>query len=61
MESKKGINLIFALFAFIFGLTLFNHFDFKNLTLKEPMLDTIYIIAFVVSIYLIIKDYKNRS
>ena len=61
MESKKGINMFFVLFAFIFGLTLFSHFDFKNFTFKEPVLDAVYIIAFIGSIYLIYKDYKKRQ
>jgi len=60
MESKKGINIFFALIAFVLGLTLFKHIDFKNFSLKDPLLDILYIIVFVISIYLIIKDYKKR-
>jgi nicotinamide riboside transporter PnuC len=61
MESKKGINLFFAFIAFILGWTLFKHFDFKTLSLKDPVLDILYIIVFVVSIYLIIKDYRKNK
>jgi len=60
MESKKGINIFFAFIAFILGLTLFKHIDFKNLTLKDPVLDILYLIVFVISIYLIIKDFTKR-
>lgn len=60
MENKKGINWFFAFIAFTLGLTLYKHIDFKNLTLKEPYLDILYIIVFLVSILLIIKDFKKR-
>jgi hypothetical protein len=60
MESKKGINIFFAFIAFILGLTLFKHIDFKNFTLKDPVLDILYLIVFVISIYLIIKDFTKR-
>ncbi len=56
---KKGINWFFVFIAFTLGLTLKKHIDFRNLTLKEPFLDTLYIIVFVISIYLILKGYKN--
>jgi hypothetical protein len=53
MESKKGINWFFALIAFTIGLTLFKHIDFKNFSLKDPVLDILYLIVFVISIYCI--------
>lgn len=55
MESKKGLNWFFAFLAFTLGLTLIKHIDFKNLTLKEPVLDILYIVVFLISIYMIIK------
>ncbi len=61
MDNKKGINLFFIFIAFTIGLTLFKHIDFKNLTLKEPALDILYIIVFVISIFFIIKDNKKRT
>lgn len=60
METKKGINLFFALIAFTLGLTLFKHFDFENFKFEDPALDILYLIVFVISIYLIIKDYIKR-
>jgi len=60
MENKKGINWFFAFIAFTLGLTLYKHIDFKNLTLREPYLDILYIIVFLVSIFLIIKDFIKR-
>ncbi|GAB3021591.1 hypothetical protein GCM10027051_28660 [Niabella terrae] len=61
MENKKGINFFFATIAIILGWTLFKHIDFKNLTLKDPVLDVLYFIVFIISIYLIIKDRKKES
>ncbi len=55
MERKKGMNWFFALIAFTLGLSLIKHIDFKSLTFKEPALDTLYIILFVISIYVIFK------
>ena len=59
MENKKGINWFFAFIAFTLGLTLFKHIDFKNFTLKDPVLDVLYLIVFVLSIYFMIKG-KNQ-
>ncbi|MFM9989644.1 hypothetical protein [Flavobacterium sp.] len=61
MENKKGMNWFFVFIAFTLGLTLIKHIDFKNLTLKEPVLDVLYIVVFIISIYLIIKDLKKTT
>ncbi len=55
MERKKGMNWFFVLIAFTLGLSLIKHIDFKSLTLKEPALDLLYIILFIISIYVIFK------
>jgi hypothetical protein len=60
MDNKKGMNWFFVFIAFTLGLTLIKHIDFKNLTLKEPVLDVLYIVVFIISIYLIIKGLKKR-
>jgi hypothetical protein len=56
MENKKGINLFFAFIAFTLGLTLIKHIDFQNFRLKDPLLDTLYIVIFIASIYFMVKD-----
>lgn len=61
MDNKKGMNWFFAFIAFTLGLTLIKHIDFKNLTLKEPALDILYIIVFTISIFIIIKDLKKEN
>ena len=60
MESKKELNLFFVFIAVILGWTLFKHFDFQNLKLKDPVLDILYGIVFLTSIYLLIKDSKKK-
>lgn len=59
MENKKEINWFFAFIAFTLGLTLFKHIDFKNFTLKEPALDILYLIVFILSIYFLFNG-KNQ-
>ena len=60
MENKKGINWFFAFIAFTLGLTLFKHIDFVTFTLKDPLLDVLYLIVFVLSIYFMLKG-NNQS
>lgn len=60
MENKKGINWFFVFIAFTVGLTLFKHIDFKNFTFKDPAMDILYLIVFVISIYFLIKG-KNQA
>jgi len=61
MESKKGLNFGLVIIAFILGIALFKHFDFKSFIFRKPVLDIFYLIVFAISIYLIIKDYKKSK
>lgn len=61
MENKKGINWFFAFIAFTLGLTVFKHIDFATFTLKEPVLDVLYIIVFVLSIYFMLNGNKKAE
>lgn len=61
MENKKGINWFFAFISFTLVLTLFKHIDFANLTLKEPILDVLYLIVLVLSIYFMVKGNKQTN
>lgn len=60
MEKKKGINFFFAIFAIILGPAIYREFDFESLTFKKPALAALYIIVFLASIILIIKDFRKR-
>jgi predicted ferric reductase len=59
MENKKGINFFLGIVAIILGWTLFKQFDFENLKFKHTGLAIIYIVTFVFSISVLIKNYKN--
>ncbi len=61
MEDKKGINFMWIVIAFILGSTLLKHFNFETLKFKMPALDIVFLITFIMTIYFIIKDYKNRT
>ena len=60
MNDKKGLNITLILMAFILGITLLRHFNFETLRFKMPALDILFLLAFIVSIYLIIKEYKEK-
>jgi len=60
MENKKRIYWFFAFIAFTLGLTLFKHIDFATFTLKDPVMDILYLVVFVLSIYFMVKG-KNQS
>lgn len=61
MENKKGINIIWLLMSFVLGTTLLKHFNFQTLKFKMPVLDIIFLIAFIGSVILIVSDYKKRE
>ena len=60
MENKKGINLFFAMIAFVLGLTLVRHFDTETMRFKDPVMDILYFIVLIISIFFIIKDYREK-
>ena len=59
MQNKQGINWFFAFIAFTLDLTLFKHIDFATFTIIDPVLDVLYLIVFVLSIYFMLKE-KNQ-
>lgn len=60
MENKKGLSFTFGIIAIILGVTLFKQFDFENLKFEKPALAIVYIIVFLFSIYILMKNYKKR-
>lgn len=61
MENKKIPSFAFGIIAIILGWILIKHFDFENLGFQKPLLDALYLIVFVFSIYALLKNYKNRT
>lgn len=44
--------------AVILGAVIFKHFDLKTWTLKDPVMDTLYIIVFVVVLFFLFRGKK---
>jgi NhaP-type Na+/H+ or K+/H+ antiporter len=61
MENKKIPTFTFGIVAIILGSALLKHFDFENLEFQKPLLDALYLIVFVFTIYALAKNYKNRT
>ena len=61
MKNIKLPNFFFTVIAIILGVSLYRHFDFKNLKFEEPALDILYLIVFIFSIYGIVKSYKKPT
>ncbi|PZR37316.1 MAG: hypothetical protein DI538_12595 [Azospira oryzae] len=60
MENKKSLNFIFLIVAIIVGVALWKQFDVGSLKFKQTGLAIVYLITFVFSIYLLVKDYRKR-
>ncbi len=56
----KGVNFFFLMIAFILGITLFRQFNFETKSFKDPALGVIYLVTFVFSIFILIKDFIKR-
>lgn len=61
MENRKGLSFTFSIIAIILGWALFKQFDFQNLEFEKPALAIVYIAVFILSIYFLIRNYKNRA
>lgn len=62
MENKNKVPVFtFSIVAIILSVVLYKQFDFKTLTFEKPALAIVYIIVFVFSIFVLIKNYKKRS
>jgi len=61
MENKKSIAFPFIIVAIILEVTLYKQFDFEQLKFKHTGLAIVYLIAFAMSLYFIMKGFKNQS
>lgn len=55
------MKFIFSIMAIILGVTLFKQFDFQTLTFEKPALAIVYIIAFAISVYALVKKPANKE
>lgn len=53
------IRPVLIIIEIILAFVIYKHFDIKNLTLKSPFLDMIYIITFLIILFVLIKDKKR--
>ncbi|WP_166921519.1 hypothetical protein [Flavobacterium poyangense] len=60
MKTKKSLNFIFLIVAIILGSTLYKQFDFEKLKFEHNGLAILYSIVFAFSIFILIKDYRNK-
>ena len=60
MENNKAMSFTFTIAAIILGVTLYKQFDFENLKFEKTGLAIVYMIGFAISIYFLIKNYRNR-
>ena len=58
--KKKAPTFIFLIIAIITGSRLLKYIDFENLKVEKPWLSAIYFITLAFSIYMLIRNYKNR-
>lgn len=62
MENKNNVPVFtFSIVAIILGVVLYKQFNFETLTFEKPALAIVYIIVFVFSIFVLIKNFKKRS
>lgn len=60
MEKKKAMNFMFSIVAIILGVTLFKQFDFQHFKFEKPALAAVYIIAFGISISVLIRNARSK-
>lgn len=60
MENKKGQAFPFVIIAIVLGWTIFKQFDFENLQFEKPALAIVYILTFLMSVYFLVKNVKEK-
>ncbi|WP_166336205.1 hypothetical protein [Sphingobacterium chungjuense] len=61
MSNKLGFDLGIAFIALPIGLALLREFNFKNLAFDNTSLGMLYFIAFVVTIYFMLKKKSSTK
>ena len=61
MKNMKTSNIFSVIIILILGYALYDKFDFENLKFEKPAIAIVYVIAIVISIYLLIKDFKKKK
>ncbi|WP_437921537.1 hypothetical protein [Sphingobacterium sp. LRF_L2] len=61
MEKNQALLFVFSVIAVILGSALYKQFDFETFKFEKPALAAVYIITFVVSIIVIVKNLKAKK
>lgn len=60
MSNKKGLSFPLLIIAIVLGWTIFKQFDFENLKFEKPTLAVVYVLTFLMSVYLLVKNFKEK-
>jgi len=61
MSNKKEQIFPFAIIAVVLGWTIVKQFDFDNLTFEKPALAVVYILTFLMTVFFLIRNFKNNK
>lgn len=57
MKSQKRLNVFALLIALVTGYKCYVHFNFTTFSFEKPVLDTLYLIAFLFAVGVLLKDF----
>jgi positive regulator of sigma E activity len=60
MENKNAPTFTLTIVAIIVGAALYKQFDFQTLTFQKPALAIVYMLVFVFSVYVLIRNYRKQ-
>jgi len=60
MEKNSALTFTLSIVAIILGVVLFKQFNFETLKFKHTGLAVIYMIVFVASVFILIKNARNK-
>lgn len=60
MSDKKGLSFPFLIIAIVLGAGIYREFDFESFKFEKPALAVVYILAFLMTVYFIIRGIKGK-
>lgn len=61
MENKNNVPVFaFSIIAIILGVVLYKQFDFETLKFEKPALAVLYLIVFVFSVFVLVKNVRTK-
>ena len=61
MSNKKGLSFPLLIIAIVLGWTIYKQFNFENFKFEKPAIAVVYIIAFAIVVYLLVKKDKKKD